>query len=410
MRSAPPLLGLGLLLALGGPAGAQGPPTSQGLSAPAGRPADVRFIIDPQMEVRCGPSLQMYATNVLHRGDKVEVLVEGTTGWLAIRPPQGSFSWVNTRYLQAVSPGQATYVVAPEGAVAEVVVGSSLKRDRPDVIGTRLQRGTQVRAVGAGRTDHDGNWLPIEPPPGEVRYIPAQAVAKAPPAPAAAAVSGAAAVTAAAAATTAASPPNPDNVWRMAVQAERSGQTAEAIRLYQQAGTANLGVNPARAMEAFDRARWLDRESRATVPHGGFAPAPPPAATPPGQANYNAPSDYRLAPAGGEANGATVRLAAPNPPAYCPPDGPAVGNVANTSAASATSRGWLRRAGRAIDSNTHTYVLDNAQGLPIYYVTALPGVDLASYVNRYVELTGSIAYRGELRAHHMSVARVQAVQ
>jgi hypothetical protein len=408
MRHAPPLLGLGFLAALVGPAAAQGPPLAPGLATPAVRPPDVRFIVTADAEVRCGPSLQMYPTNVLHRGDKVEVLVEGgTTGWLAIRPPKGSFSWVNTRFLQAVTPGQPIYVVAPEGAVAEVVVGSSLKRDRPDVIGTRLQRGAQVRAIGPGLTDRDGNWLPIEPPPGEVRYMPAQAVAKTPPALSPMVATGAGTFTGAAVAAAPAPPPNPDSLWRMAVQAERNGQSAEAIRLYQQAGTANLGVNPARAMEAFDRARWLNQQNHSAVPPGGYAPVPPPpGGSPAGQVHYTTSSDDRLAPVGADSGGATVRLAAPNPPSYCPPDAPPAG----MPAASSTSRGWLRRAGRSIDSHPQTYVLENAEGLPLYYVTALPGVDLGPYVSHYVELSGSVNYRGELRAHHMIVARVQVVQ
>jgi hypothetical protein len=411
MRHAPPLLGLALASAFGGPALAQdpfAPPSPPAPAAPAVRPPDVRFVITDTAEVRCGPSLQMYPTNVLRKGDKVEVQVEGTTGWLAIRPPRGSFSWVNTRFLQAVGPGQPIHVVAPEGAVAEVVVGSSLKRDRPDVIGTRLQRGAQVRAIGPGLTDRDGGWLPIEPPPGEVRYIPAQAVAKTPPAAAPMVAAGAGAFTGAAAAATPAAPPNPDSLWRMAVQAERNGQTAEAIRLYQLAGTANLGINPARAMEAFDRARLLNQQGRPAVAPGGYAPVPPPpAGSPPGQVHYTASSDDRLAPVGADSSGATVRLAAPNPPAYSPPDPLAAGNV---SPSTSTSRGWLRRAGRSIDSHPQTYVLDNAQGLPLYYVTAVPGVDLGPYVNHYVELSGTVSYRGELRAHHMTAAHVQVAQ
>jgi hypothetical protein len=37
-------------------------------------------------------------------------------------------------------------------------------------------------------------------------------------------------------------------------------------------------------------------------------------------------------------------------------------------------------------------------------------VDLGPYLNHYVELSGSVNYRGELRAHHMTAARVQVVQ
>jgi hypothetical protein len=345
----------------------------------------------------------MYPTNLLHRGDKVEVVVEGSGGWLAIRPPEGSFSWVNTRFLQPVAAAQPVYVVAPEGAVAEVIIGSALMPARPNVVGTRLQRGAQLRSIGPGLTDPDGTWLPVTPPPGELRYVPAQAVAKTPP-PAATQTAAAGASTFTAAAVAAPThppvPPGPDGLWRQAQQAERSGQAAEAIRLYRQAGTANVSVNPARSMEAFARADWLEKANRAGGAPGGFAMVSnPPAA---GAAD-------RLAPVPGDASAATVRLAPPNPPTYCPPDPPAAAPAADAANYTSSARGWLRRAGRVSESQ-RTYALDNAQGIPMYYVTGQPGVDLESSLNRFVEVFGRVEYRGDLRANYMIVARVQAAQ
>jgi hypothetical protein len=345
----------------------------------------------------------MYPTNVLRQGAKVEVVVEGSGGWLAIRPPQGSFSWVSTRYLQPVAANQPTYVVAPEGAVAEVHVGSSLVPDRPDVIGARLQRGAQVRAIGPERRDRDGGWLPIEAPPGELRYIPASAVARTPPA----TQQAVAAVVPAPGTVPAAppAPPTPDALWRQAQQAERAGQTAEAIRLYQQAGTANLSVNPNRAMEAFDRARWLDQAARSAATQGRFTPAPP--AGPPSEVRYAGSSDH-LAPVAADPNVSTVRLAAPNAmnqPAYNTPDPTHAPDAASSNS---SGRGWLHIAGRAVEGR-RTYRLENAQGLPLFYVAAQPGVDLESYVNREVELFGPVVYNGLLRANFMTAVRVQPV-
>ena len=57
-----------------------------------------------------------------------------------------------------------------------------------------------------------------------------------------------------------------------------------------------------------------------------------------------------------------------------------------------------------------TYALDNAQGIPMYYVSAQPGVDLEPSLNRYVELFGRMEYRGDLRANYMIVSRVQPAQ
>jgi hypothetical protein len=357
----------------------------------------------------------MYATNRLHRGDKVEVVVEGAGGWLAIRPPQGSFSWINNGLLQPLTSNQNMFVVAPEGAVAEVRVGSALLRDRPTVVGSRLQRGAQVRAIGPGLNDRDGIWLPIEPPPGEMRYLPSQAVTRTPPAAAqtvlTAGVAGTSTFTAAAAPAAPQAAPTPDGLWRQAQQAERAGQTAEAIRLYQQAGTANLSVNQARAMEAFDRARWLDEQAKrqANQP-GGFSSAPSTSVPNASSEVHYTGSPDRIAAVAADANAPTVRLAPPsamNPPNYCPPAAPGVAAGPEDLANSTGGTGWLRRAGR-MHENQKTYVLDNEQGIPMCYVTASPGVQLDIFVNRRVELAGRAEYNGELRNKVMVVEKIQA--
>src|SRR5206468_3807117 len=66
---------------------------------------------------------------------------------------------------------------------ARVLVGSYVKTDPPDVIGTSLVRGAQVIALKnqQPRTWPDGNeWLMILSPPGEYRYIREQDVAASP--------------------------------------------------------------------------------------------------------------------------------------------------------------------------------------------------------------------------------------
>src|SRR5262245_61592628 len=89
------LTGITFVLASGGPAQAQNVLYSA-------------QVLAPQVEVRCGPSLkpQVYPTNRLDQGDPVGVLEERGDGWLAIKPPAGSFSWINIRFLQKVGPFQ----------------------------------------------------------------------------------------------------------------------------------------------------------------------------------------------------------------------------------------------------------------------------------------------------------------
>ncbi len=113
MRSAPLLGALALLL-----------PARPAL---AQRPPDLRVVIQPGAEVRAGPSLDphLYPTNRLERGQTVEVVEERPDGWLAIRPPDGSFSWINTRFLEHIVPNPPNWVVAMERVRVPVMVLAS---------------------------------------------------------------------------------------------------------------------------------------------------------------------------------------------------------------------------------------------------------------------------------------------
>jgi hypothetical protein len=396
-------------------------------AAPAQPPPDIRYVTHDKAEVRCGPSTdpQLYPTNVLSRGDAVEVVEQRPDGWLAIRPPRNSFSWINTRFLQHIVPNQPNWVVALERVRVPVLVGSEVNNSRPTVVGARVERGTQVRSIGPTQADEEGTWMPIEPPPGEVRYIRAEVVAKTPPAPAPAEVVSAGANDGTASAgriapvaapeTTssfipapgAAAPPptDPEAVWRLAQQAERAGNIPEAIRLYTQAGT-DLHTNPRQALEARNRAHYLREASRTGTAGEPRYPAPPSVVR------------YSSSPANGSSPPASdppapVRLGPPpgsEPPPRQP--SPAYGGAPpspgqpNGWGLPSSGRGWLRRAGRAVESQ-RTYVLEASNGAPLLYVTPQPGVDLEPYVNRNVELAGPAVYRGDLRANYMTVTRVQ---
>src|SRR5262249_8226484 len=75
-----------------------------------------------RVEVRSGPTTKFYATGELHQGEKVIVVRESKEpGWLEIKPPTGSFSWVNTKHVTQVN------------AYAAVV-----KNDAPALIGSAL--------------------------------------------------------------------------------------------------------------------------------------------------------------------------------------------------------------------------------------------------------------------------------
>jgi hypothetical protein len=102
------------------------------------------------------------------------------------------------------------------------------------------------------------------------------------------------------------------------------------------------------------------------------------------------------------------RATSPYTYAPVPPAGqtPPVTSTANSAGNCQWSGwGWLRRAPFFVD-NKQAYVLENSQGMPRLYVTAQPGVNMESYVNRTVNLYGKMMYRGDLRTNYMTACQL----
>jgi hypothetical protein len=142
-------------------------------------------VVVREVLVRSGPSEKCYPTSRLSYGERVEVVPPSSgnqqAGWLAIRPPHGSFSWINQRFVQASQPGSGTATVVADKPVP-VLIGSSEVKDEPNIEAPKAPRGSQVVIMGAPNYTDKGVWLPILPQPGEVRYIPESAVQGAAPA------------------------------------------------------------------------------------------------------------------------------------------------------------------------------------------------------------------------------------
>ena len=94
--------------------------------------------------VRSGPGQNYYPTNKLKRGDEVEVYRHDPGGWCAIRPVDGSFTWVSSRFLKPTEDNLA--VITEDGVQARV--GSQFS-DIRDVVQVRLQKGEVVEAAGS---------------------------------------------------------------------------------------------------------------------------------------------------------------------------------------------------------------------------------------------------------------------
>ncbi len=129
----------------------------------------------PATLLRSGPGDGFYPTERLSRGTTVEVWAIDDSGYCAVRPVRGSYSWV--RAVDVVAAGDAAAanrgdvgVVATDAAVARV--GSQLN-DLRHVSQVALEAGERIRVierVTVPRGRHAGEWLRIEPPAGEFRW------------------------------------------------------------------------------------------------------------------------------------------------------------------------------------------------------------------------------------------------
>src|SRR3990170_388270 len=92
--------------------------------------------------VRSGPGQNYYPTDKLKRGQEVEVYRHDPGGWCAIRPVDGSFSWVSGRFLKPTDDNLA--VVTEDGVSARV--GSRFS-DIREVVQVRLQKGEVIEIL-----------------------------------------------------------------------------------------------------------------------------------------------------------------------------------------------------------------------------------------------------------------------
>lgn len=114
---------------------------------------------------RSGPGLSFYATQSLPPGSVVEVYCELPTGWAAIRPPQGSFSWVRGKFLESMPDG--TGRVTEDNTASGV--GSALQDSR-DVVQVRMNKDERVEIIQKTNIGAE-EWYRISPPSGEFRWV-----------------------------------------------------------------------------------------------------------------------------------------------------------------------------------------------------------------------------------------------
>jgi uncharacterized protein YgiM (DUF1202 family) len=368
-----------------------------GSLAKADSPAPYETTITvPEVEVRAGPSPQYDATSKLRQGDRVRVIERQNEGWLAIEPPAGSFNWINARFIAQAPNSNSAVVDAPADTPIPTRRGSQLTNTEPKNLGVALSRGSQVAILSNTPVySNDGKWLAIQPPPKEVRFIPADAAAK----------------VAAPVQSTSSAPPATggsaaDPLWTKAEQAEKANNKAEAERLYTQ--LAQETKDPTLRTQCYNRIHFLHEGNN---PYNTIACPPGYVPNPcyPGNAAYRGPAPNAPYPYPAPAQPTSYfRQAQPPPLAPVPANGSI--SAAPIGTAQWSSPGWLRRTGHMVDYRP-TYALESSQGELRLYVTAQPGtnVNLEQYVNRSVTLYGPTWFRGDVRTNYMTVSQVQPV-
>ena len=367
-------------------------------------------IILPNAEVRSGPGSdsKLYGTNNLKAGDVITVVQERPDGWLAIRPPDGSFSWVQSKYLQRIVATQPNYLVQTnDGNKVPVYIGSAVLNTKPTLESARLTRGSQVKSLGAAQSDGKENWIPIVPPENELRYIRCEAIGKqavqANPTPAAVPATPPNPVSSSAIVNANSAVPNCDanQRWSQAISAETAGQSTEAIRLYSQIGQDFACSQPMFASQAYGRAVWLrDCASKGkTNTVQACAPGQPKLTNKAlVQAVSNSQNNAPTAPIGS----APVANMVPqsNGPSPTP-----IKSI-NSGSGSGMGPGFLRKAGRP-QSNEPSYYIESQQGRPLIYLAPAPGQNLDLFINQRVEVSGPTTYRSDMRAYVMTVYQIQ---
>lgn len=137
------------------------------------------YVQTEKADVRSGPGDEYYPTDRLAWGQTVEVFRAEDDQWVAIRPPEGSFSWLPTSAVARTDSPALVRVIDPQ-AVTRVgtVLGPQrhveyIRLDRDElleVLGERFEQGSEPQS-----------WLKIAPVVGEFRWMRAEDLGRRPP-------------------------------------------------------------------------------------------------------------------------------------------------------------------------------------------------------------------------------------
>jgi hypothetical protein len=138
------------------------------------------YVVRERAEVLSGPSRRFYITHWLYFGDEVQVYKRDAAGWLGIRPPEDSFSWIPADTVEETDESGVFRVLVETPAW----IGTPIESIQEHKYQVKLRPGELVEVVGERRlrtTEGDETWLKILPPAGEFRWIHLSQVSKTPP-------------------------------------------------------------------------------------------------------------------------------------------------------------------------------------------------------------------------------------
>lgn len=124
----------------------------------------------PEASLYAGPGSNFYVTGKLAQNEQVEIFMRRSDGWCAVRPPQGSFSWINAHFVRRESDriGIITQHETEKEVPVRVGTDSVVKSS---VIQVGLKNGKRVIILGETQLPGGAAWYKIVPPAGEFRWI-----------------------------------------------------------------------------------------------------------------------------------------------------------------------------------------------------------------------------------------------